>query len=257
LSAKAGAFTSSICGRIASAIDVLGCDDGLANQVVSHKTSELVMPYISKKEREEACWSGLTEAIEQIQTVDRLKPEQALKLLATAIEDRGVRARKNGDNFSPADFRGRVLICLDWPGSIYIDRLSPESLEIVPGPVNDSEDLDADDYKTVSLLRKDVNKHWPRDGGPGAKREGRVSGAKLARPRKVPKGLAKNYSESDADKALTEINDAAKASGAHAPNKTQAQTLMSRKGFPRSVVKRLLKMPKHAQCRRKTGKPKK
>jgi hypothetical protein len=73
------------------------------------------MPYTSKKEREEARWSGLTEAVAQIQTVDRLEPEQALRLLLTAIEDSEVHARKDSRRFRPEDLQGRVLICLDRP----------------------------------------------------------------------------------------------------------------------------------------------
>lgn len=120
------------------------------------------MPYISKKEREEARWIVLTEAIEQIQTKDHIDPEQALKQLIAAIEDQGIHARMDGRKLRPEDLQGRVLICLELPGSIYLDReIARRSLEIVQGPVNDPEDLDALDYSTVTILRDDVNRYWP------------------------------------------------------------------------------------------------
>ncbi len=55
------------------------------------------MPYVSRKEREAARWEVLTETVAQIETVDKIEKERALKLLVTAIEDQEVHARL--DNF--------------------------------------------------------------------------------------------------------------------------------------------------------------
>ena len=206
------------------------------------------MPYVSKKEMEVARWAVLAETIEQIQTVDKIEKEQALKLLITAIEDQNVHGRLDGRKLRPRDFQGRVLICLDSPGWMYLDRESvrkSSSLEIAHGPVNDPKDLDGVDFSHVTILREDVNKYWPFD-------ESLVSDQKLTRPKRL-KNLAKNYSKSAAKEAAKKMYDSAKAMGLNPPNKPEAYTAMSQKGFPRSIAQPVLEKPEIAQYRRKAG----
>jgi hypothetical protein len=85
----------------------------------------------------------------------------------------------DGRKLRPEDLQGRVLICLESPGSIYLDReIARRSLEIVQGPVNDPEDLDALDYSTVTILRDDVNRFWPLED---SSTKARNSGNKVRR----------------------------------------------------------------------------
>ena len=171
-----------------------------------------------------------------------------MKLLIAAIEDQEVHARLNGRKLWPEDFKVRVLVCLDPPGWMYLDRENVRQArnpEIVHGPVNDPEDLDGIDYSTMTILREDLNKHWSLD-------EQRVSSSKLTHPKEA-EGLAKNYSDTEALNAAREIYDSAKARGLPPPNKRQAYIEMSKKGFPRSVAQPVLEKPEFAQRRRKPG----
>lgn len=201
--------------------------------------------YATKQSRKEMRRCVLADVIQRIQIVDGVTPEDALQQIKAAIADQAIRAWQDDGKLLPAHFRHRVLVCLDRPGWIYIDRESPEGLEIVPGPVDDPEDLDGYDYRTVTLRRKDVNKYWPVD-------EQEI----LQISPKKTTGLAKNYSEIAALKAARELYDEAEALGLPAPNTADAWTMMSKKGFPRPVAKKALEVPEIAQRRRKPGNPK-
>ena len=212
------------------------------NLAIGYKGQSRAMPYISKKEQEEARWMPLTEAIQQIQTVDKFESEQALKLLIKAILDQDVRARMDGRKLRSEDLQGRVLICLESPGSIYLDRESTQrSLVIFPGPVNDPEDLGAFDYMDVTILRDDVNRYWPIDG----QTAGRSPQNKPHTRRPPPPSRAK----------IIEVARIVHRNS-RSPNMYVAERLIRKElpGATRNLIRPILKLAEFEKQRRRQGK---